>query len=353
MRRRDLLVSVAGLSPALAAARAAVAGPRETSRASQPVPGVLDIGGTKQLFLDEQLLAGTRRISRLMGRPDKYARNPILVADRPWEIEKGENFDGVQISGQAVLYDAEERLFKMWYNPWANGVRPWCYAVSRDGYRWEKPALGVYSFRGSRENNIMGAWSDVKFFNVFKDPHDQDPARRYKAMGESEGKSPQTSGTAVAFSPDGIHWTPHPDNPVVRKGRDVADCPTFLGWDGRIGKYVYYPRPGHSLAPEIDGKGLETPHDRMNPNATHLRSIGYSTSDDFVRWSPTELMLAPDPSDRVDAQYYQMTAAQEGDLYIGFMHMYHSHDKTFEIYLLTSRDGFHWSLDRPGSSFLQ
>jgi hypothetical protein len=308
---------------------------------------VLDVGGRKQLFLDHQILAGTQRISRLMGRPDKYARKPVIAADRPWETEKGENFDGVQISGQSVIYDAEERLFKMWYNPWANGVRPWCYAVSRDGYAWEKPSLGIHSFQGSKDNNIMGAWKDVKFFNVFKDVAEKDPQRRYKAMGESEGRTRETSGTAVAFSPDGVRWTPHPGNPVVLKGRDIADCPTFLGWDARLRKYVYYPRPGHPIAPEIGGWGIETPHDRMNLNAVHLRAIGYSTSDDFVRWTPTELMLAPDEHDRADAQYYQMTVAQEGELYIGIMHMYHSHDKTFEIYLLSSRDGFEWNwIDR-------
>jgi hypothetical protein len=224
--------------------------------------------------------------------------------------------------------------------------------VSRDGTRWEKPELGVYAYQGSKANNILGAWTDVKFFNVFKDPRESDPARRYKAMGESEGRTREKSGTAIAFSPDGVRWTPHPGNPVVRKGREIADCPTFLGWDARIGKYVYYPRPGHSLAPEIDGNGLETPHERMNPNAVHLRAIGYSTSDDFVRWTPTELMLAPDEGDRTDAQYYQMTVARDGDVYVGLMLMYYSHDKTLDVYLMSSRDGFHWTWIERGLPFL-
>ena len=70
-------------------------------------------------------------------------------------------------------------------------------------------------------------------------------------MGESEGQTPDKRGASVAFSPDGIHWVEHPGNPVVRKGRDIADSPTMLGWDARREKYVYYPRPGHPLAPEL------------------------------------------------------------------------------------------------------
>ena len=320
-------------------------GSQFVTRAPLPGPGVIDIGGRKECFLDGMLIHETSRLSKLMARPEKHTDNPILIPDRPWESARveGAQSGGVQISGQAVLYDREEGLFKIWYNPWGNDGRPWCYATSRDGIRWEKPELGVHEFQGSRRNNILGVFRGVKYFNVIKDSRDPDPRRRYKAMGESEGPTPDTSGTAVAFSPDGIHWSEHPGNPVVRKGRDIADCPTMLGWDARRQKYVYYPRPGHPLAPEIQALGLDPPHDRINPNAAHYRSIGYSESDDFIHWSPTRLMLAPDAEDRVDFQYYQMTVSQDGEFYVGLLHMMESHEKTFDIFLLTSRDGFRWN----------
>ena len=38
-----------------------------------------------------------------------------------------------------------------------------------------------------------------------------------------------------------------------------------------------------------------------------------------------------------------MTVAQDGEFYIGLMHMLQTHEQTFDIYLLTSRDGFHWN----------
>jgi hypothetical protein len=245
---------------------------------------------------------------------------------------------GVEITGQTALYDADEKIFKMWYLPWAweNQLRPWCYAVSTDGVAWEKPDLGLYEFQGSRKNNIIGAWNDgidLGFYNVIKDPHDPDPERRYKAMGELEGTPTVKGGCAVAFSSDGLRWKVQEGNPVVPKGRDIADAPTMLGWDPRISRYVYYPRPGHPIAREISGNGSHR----------HIRTVGYSVSDDFVRWSPTKLMLAPDEQDRVDSQYMQFTAGIDGDFYVGFLMVHQTHEQTWDTFLLSSRDGFHWN----------
>jgi len=314
--------------------------------ASNPAPGILTVGHRKQRFLDDELIAARSRLSKFMGQPEKLG--PVITADRAWELDNsdagGYDLEGVQICGQAVMFDEDEQCFKMWYNPWAffdKRYRPWCYAISKDGLHWEKPSLGIYSYRDSKENNILWAIDGAKYFNVMKDLKESDPQKRYKAMGENEVKG--NSGLAVAFSPDGLHWTEHPGNSVVRKGRDIADSPTMLGWDDRIRKYVYYPRPGPPLATRIDGRGYHESPDRVNLNEGQLRTIGYSTSDDFIHWSPTELMLAPDDFDRVDFQYYQMTTARDGDHYIGLMHMLQTHEQTFDIYLLTSRDGFRWN----------
>ena len=102
-----------------------------------------------------------------MGRVRKHPKNPIIVQDRPWEFGRtgssGVSYvhdaaqatnpkvtTGVEITGQTALYDADEKIFKLWYLPWAweNQLRPWCYAVSRDGVAWEKPDLGLYEFQG-------------------------------------------------------------------------------------------------------------------------------------------------------------------------------------------------------------
>ncbi len=349
-RRRFLETCVGGLAavcstPGAAqtsAARRTAPGNFFVTPASAPVPGILEIGGTKQTFLDDLLIFEASRIDRFQTRPTKFEKNPIIVTDRPWEhgAPVDHTLTGVEITGQCVLYDDDEKLFKMWYLGWTwqDGRRPWCYAVSRDGYHWDKPDLGLYEYAGSTKNNILADWADPQYFNVFRDPHDPDPARRYKAMGEFEGPTPNhTGGAAVAFSPDGLRWTQYEHNPVVRHGRNMGDAPTLLGWDQHIERYVFYPRPGHGLAPEIYGTG----------DHRHIRSYGYSTSRDFLEWSPTEVMLTPDARDRVDYQYMQFTAGIDGEFYVGLNAMYETHEQTWDIYLMSSRDGFHWNwIDR-------
>jgi hypothetical protein len=313
--------------------------------------GTSDIGDRKQLFLDDLMIDRTEGISKFVGRVQKYEKNPILVPDKPWErgwtgsdgmkytfpkeaVQEGKQLtrtEGLRMTGQAALYDEEEKLFKLWYCPWLweneqqVERQALCYAVSTDGYHWEKPELGLFDFKGSKKSNILNAYDYVTYFNFIKDPHDPDPNRRYKAMGEVELSPTHPDGVAVAFSPDGIRWTEWKQNPVVAKGPNMTDAPTMLGWDPLRQKYVAYYRPG----PPIYKR--------------KLRSIGYSESDDFVHWTDTKLMLAMDADDRVDYEYMQFTAGIHGDFYVGFLMMYEKHEQTWSTYLLSSRDGFHWT----------
>lgn len=313
-----------------------------------PVPGVIEVRNVRQTFLDDRVIHEASKITKFVGRPLKYAKNPVVVPDRPWE--RGQTswghsgssvFSGVEITGQTVLYDEEESVFKMWYVPyvtWSEGRRPWCYAVSKDGYTWDKPNLGLYEYNGSTANNIIADWADPQYFNVIKDSHERDPARRYKALGEMEGPvANHTGGVAIAFSGDGLRWTQHQANPVVKHGRDIADAPTILGWDPKRNKYVGYFRPGHPVAGEIYGQG----------DHRHIRTYGYSESDNFVQWTPTRLMMSPDYADRGDYQYMQLTGGIDGEFYIGFNAMHQTHEQTWDIFLMSSRDGFRWNwIDR-------
>jgi hypothetical protein len=91
------------------------------------------------------------------------------------------------------------------------------------------------------------------------------------------------------------------------------------------------------MAPEIYGNG----------DHRHIRSYGYSTSDDFIHWTPTRMMLTPDRDERNDYQYMQFTAGIDGEFYIGFNAMHETHEQTWDIFLMSSRDGFHWNwIDR-------
>ena len=107
-----------------------------------------------------------------MNNAVKYRDNPVIRRDRPWE--------GNDLHYGTVLYDDVEKLFKLWYNNIHYSAtervpkslvptvakkydRGFCYAVSEDGFRWEKPNLGQVEFDGSKDNNIVGPEGWRKF----------------------------------------------------------------------------------------------------------------------------------------------------------------------------------------------
>ena len=46
---------------------------------------VLDIGTTKQLFIDDQIIAQTHGVVRTLNQPAKYVGNSLFCPLYPWE----------------------------------------------------------------------------------------------------------------------------------------------------------------------------------------------------------------------------------------------------------------------------
>lgn len=102
--------------------------------------GAINITSRRQLFLDDFWFDTSQDIKLALHTP--IPREVVLESDRPWEDQ------GVTYS--SVIYD--DGRYQMWYRA---GGRT-CYAESVDGVHWTKPELGLYSFEGSKENNILG-----------------------------------------------------------------------------------------------------------------------------------------------------------------------------------------------------
>ncbi len=83
-----------------------------------------------------------------------------------------------------------------------------CYAVSKDGVNWEKPDLGLVEFNGSKHNNIVDLPQDGSkdAAAVIYEPEECDPEKRFKLAFETVSNGRNTF--CVAFSPDGLRWTP-------------------------------------------------------------------------------------------------------------------------------------------------
>jgi hypothetical protein len=284
----------------------------------------------KELFIDDHIIQELRGARKVLKRAVKHPDNPLLVPDRPWETQK--------LNRGAVLYDEPEGIFKMWYpyfikeektaDGWEiEGVLG--YATSRDGLVWEKPIINTRD-----GNNLTDAPVHANPPAVFKDPVDPDPQRRYKMMyGDVDPKVRNGWATFVAYSPDGIRWTPEALNPVVPHSDTICS----VLWDPRSGNYVSYLRFGP-------------------PN---IRLIARTQSEDFVHWSPKLTVIRRTRMDEPFAtQHYGMKIMPYAGVYIGLLEAYHGQtnepipadqlwmDKA-DTQLTFSRNGLTWTRVGP------
>ena len=139
--------------------------------------------------------------------------------------EPGSHDEGVHYFGSTVRVGDQ---FHMWYigrvgrHPeWANYEGydgRLCYAASRDGIHWTKPELGLVEYQGSTANNLADFPQDIDLpmAVVIHDLEDPDPNRRFKTafspLRDTSGN--RRGGLSVAYSADGLHWTPSPNNPL-------------------------------------------------------------------------------------------------------------------------------------------
>ena len=331
------------------------------------VSNLLDVGTKKQLFIDGLVIDEEHGVTRNLNQPSKYVGNPIMIPLYPWE-------------GRLELYGTVWRepngLFRMWYQglggmgtpaldydgsplakipgqetTWekfqpSNLLMNVCYATSDNGIHWERPNLGIEEYQGSRDNNIVIL--DAGFGNVIKDTRDPDPDRLYKALFwespdfDPSGKPNTGESVSVAFSPDGIHWTKYPGNPVLTRSSDTH---MLLGWDELHGKYVAYPRP---TTREGDAS----------------RRIGRSTSQDFENWTEIEEVLRPDSQDPFGMEFYGMPVFKYEDMYIGQLYALHArpeevadpsqtrNDSVIDVQLTSSRDGVIWERAGGRNAFI-
>jgi len=265
----------------------------------------------RYLLLDSRIIESAENTKLVIGTIKKDKNNPLFGEDKPWEPR----FDNAYMS---VIYDRQEKIYKCWYNPFVidertTGTPPdrrnskskdymsarprgremgVCYAVSKDGIRWEKPELGLCEFGGNKKNNLVMRIRDMR--GVFRGPHgvgvikdlrETDTARRYKMFLRAQKM-------AVAFSPDGIHW----DSPILC---GAIYCPgdthNNAFWAPTLGKYV----------------GITRLKTRKN-----IRLVGRTESPDFLNWTRSKVVYRGVTDQK---QAHDMVVFPAGGVYIGLL----------------------------------
>ncbi len=322
---------------------------------SDPTVSPFDVGGNKQLFIDERFIAQADGVRLVMNPPMRDAE-PVLTADRPWEPHGITGFT-------TVMHD--QGKFRAWYGavfkfgfPQEGAIRL-AYAESDDGLAWTKPELGLIEFDGSSQNNLVAPLhprQSMQGGTIFRDEHA--PAdRRYRLWTKfrptnDELESGVRAGLWAMHSPDGLRWRydeGQPNPPTI-----MCDTQNMFFWDDRIEQYVGYTRvreTQHADEAAVIQRGVGS-----------YRAIGRITSSDFENWSEQQIVFEADALDlarptpqRDDVlkpvvDIYTSCAMKypwAQDAYFMFPSIYHhwgpgDFPATMDIELLTSRDGIAW-----------
>ena len=164
----------------------------------------LDVGSHKQLFIDRRFIARSQGVELRLNPAQKLG----ILRDERGELLSGHVSRVIDDGGKVRLYLGADGLTVM---------------ESRDGLHF------------ARGPSIPGGILPT----VFLDPHDPDPARRWKLF-RLETHDPfdrAVDGVKAAYSADGVHFTGW-----RRVLPFYTDNPTVVCWDQRIGKYVIYLR---------------------------------------------------------------------------------------------------------------
>ena len=282
-------------------------------------PKVIDIHVGRQLFVDDFLIERTT-LKRTWHRATYHRVSPVLRPDKPWETATKRDPTAMVFS-DGVWYDPAERLFKMWYM--GGYVRSTCYATSRDGIRWDKPALDAV---GAGTNVVHARRRDSA--TVWLDLDERDPKKRYKLFVVCIEK--RQWRVIVHVSADGIHWgDPAAVSPPVGDRTTVFHNPFRKVW-------VY------SIRANAPGLGRAR---KYREHADALAGAKWSGGD-VVPWVGADSLDAPREDLKTPPQLYNLDAVAYESVMMGLFAIWpgqpRDRAKPNYVCLGFSRDGFHW-----------
>jgi hypothetical protein len=197
---------------------------------------VIPIGTRRELFVDDFLIDRRDGLGLRLQAP--VPREVVLEHDAPWE-GSGCGYPTVFRDGEVVrMYYIAADLTNADGSKMASRSAFACYAESRDGLRWTRPELGLFTFAGSKKSNIVWSSAGLDNFTPFKDANpDCRPDERYKAVALGPG------GLLAYKSTDGIHWSPLSERPIITRG--AFDTQNNAFWDPVRKHYWCYIRDFH------------------------------------------------------------------------------------------------------------
>jgi hypothetical protein len=213
------------------------------------------IGSRLELFVDSFLIESLNNLELRLHTP--VDEGPVMKFDKPWE--------GPFSTYSTVIRDSN--IFRLYYRGLATtkgeatNEEVTCYAESKDGIHWVKPDLKLFSVMGTWKNNVIlaGLKPSSHNFSPFIDKNPDRSAGKFKSLGGL------TDGLIAFTSEDGIHWKKLRDTPVLTG--EPFDSQNISFWSESEKCYLCYFRKW------------------INNEGKLVRSIGRSTSRDYLNWS--------------------------------------------------------------------
>ena len=264
---------------------------------------------------DERVVEDRWQLDRFTVPLRKHEANPLVVKEYDWEGTG-------PLMGGSVLYDPGDGLFKMWYCVWDSyryyNKLPFsynmCYAQSKDGLHWEKPALGVFEHEADPKNNCIRLGTDkTQNMDVCLNPCPDRYPGKFLAIHNQKG------GVFVSHSEDGKTFTFLQDTPAIPYHSDTHN--NFV-YDEVRDRWLLFCRP-RAYAGD------------------HKRRISMQESKDLKHWTHERTILVPTETEK--PEFYGMGVFRRGDLFWGILKIYDRSTGFMHAEIAWSGDGAHWS----------
>ncbi len=205
----------------------------------------------------------------------------------------------------SLLYDRQAGKYRLYYETLPDlrddAVRVLRLAESED-------LCAFTPFRGGREDIVWDGDGGLHGCSVLLDPEETDPERRYKLCGVFDSgaagrgeRDAALMGVEIAFSPDGVRFTRHPEYKVCE---NFSDSLNKLVRNNATGEYLVFHRAAYGD-----------------------RRVSMVSSRDLKHWTDPRVILTPGSRYNdgfTGMQHYALTGGFFDGLFYGLVWDYHT-----------------------------
>ena len=311
-------------------------------------PEVMPINVGRQLFVDSFLISSTT-LKSVYHTPNFYAHNPVLKPTEKWE-ETTEGAPYAAPFSDGLWYDDKEGIYKMWYlagagmlHKQSNQTFYTCYAESKDGKTWTKPALDIVPGTNIVDTCRRDAAS------IWLDRNETDPAKRWKmccvqAFPRENGQ--KSWQLVLKYSADGRRW----NLPVAQSGEIGARTTVFYNPFTR--KWALSIRGASPIAPR---SRFYVEHDDIEQLVSLPHRVNWNYGEKNIRFwfGPDDKEQRHEKYPETDPAIYNFDVIPYESIMLGLYAAWSGPDdsvckqlgiqKRNVIELGYSRDGFHFA----------